>query len=674
MTNPFLQEFTTQKKSIPFSDIRNDDYLPAIQFYIQKAEEKIKSIIDSTDVPTFDNTILAFENLEPRLNDVVATLMNLNHANTSKELQQVVMEASPLLTNFKNNLLFNEKLYHRVSSLYKNNEKSSLNAVQKRLVEKQFKAFIRNGIHLSTEKQKKLREIDLRLAQLSVQFGKNVLADTQKFQWHITDYTLLDGLPDHILEVAALKAKNQQKIGWILTLDQPTYLAIQKFCHHRDTRKKMALGYRQLGFQKNEQNNVPNILQLIKLRKQRASILGYDSFAQYVLEERMANSLEKVSEFLDELFNKTYRHGLNEWQQLCDFAKKKFGIENIQKWDVAYVSEALKKHFFDIDDSTLKSFFPLEQVILGLFQIANKLYNLQFNKTDSYQSYHQEVRIYEVVDSNDNFKALLYLDLYPREGKRAGAWMTNYKEQSQFQRPHVSLVCNFPKPTSKNPSLLSFMDVRTLFHEFGHALHSILSEVSYRSLGGTNVLWDFVELPSQIMENWCYQAPALKLFARHYQTNEEIPSEYIEKIKKLHNFQSGLQTLRQLGLGHLDLSFHNKGADDITDIKKHESTVLKATQFSPDVPSTCLSTSFAHIFQGGYAAGYYGYQWAAVLEADAFECFLSEGIFNPSIARKFKDYILSKGDSEHPMALFKKFKGREPELAALIHRMGFEYN
>ncbi len=674
MTNPFLQEFTTPKKSIPFLDVQNDDYIPAIKFYIQKVEEKIKSMVDSTSEPTFDNTILAFENLEPRLNDIIATLMNLNHANTSKELQEVVMEASPLLTNFKNNLLFNEKLYHRVSLLYKNNEKSSLNAIQKRLIEKQYKAFIRNGIHLSSEKQKQLRTIDIQLAQLSIQFGKNVLADTQKFQLHITNHQLVDGLPNQILEVAALKAKSQEKEGWILTLDQPIYLAVQKFCHHQDTRKKMALGYGQLGFQNNEQNNVQIILQLIKLRKQKASILGYESFAEYVLEERMANSLENVSELLDDLFNKTYKHALNEWQQLCDFAKKKYRIKKIQKWDIAYVSEALKKHFFDIDDHTLKPFFPLEQVILGLFQIADKLYHLKFDKTDSYPSYHQDVRIYEVFDSNDHFKALLYLDLYPREGKRAGAWMTNYKEQTQYQRPHVSLVCNFPKPTSKNPSLLSFMDVRTLFHEFGHALHSMLSEVPYRSLGGTNVLWDFVELPSQIMENWCYQAQALKLYARHYQTDEEIPSEYIEKIKKAHNFQSGLQTLRQLGLGNLDLSFHNKDADNISDIKKHEASVLKATEFIPDVPSSCLSTSFAHIFQGGYAAGYYSYKWAEVLEADAFECFLSEGVFNSTVAQKFKTFILSKGDSEHPMALFKKFKGREPKLDALIHRMGFENN
>ncbi|MCY4161565.1 MAG: M3 family metallopeptidase [Flavobacteriaceae bacterium] len=672
MDNPFFQEFSTQRKSIPFSELQAHHFLPAIEFYIQNAEETIKTITNSKKPPTFENTILPFENLEPRLNDVVLTLMNLNHAHTTKELQQVVMEASPLLTHFKNNLLFNAKLYQRVHHVFKNNEASTLNSVQQRLIEKQYKAFIRNGIHLSTKKQKQLREIDSQLAQLSIQFGKNVLADTQAFQLHITDHALLDGLPKQILEIAALNAKNQKKEGWILTLDQPIYIAVQKFCHRRDIRKQLAIGFRQIGFQKNENNNISIVIQLIKLRKQKASLLGYASFAEYVLEERMAHSLEKVSNFLDELYNKTHKHGLNEWQQLCNYANEKFGIENIQKWDVAYLSEALKKQWFGIDDNVLKAFFPLEKVISGLFEITHKLYDLKFYQSKSYQTYHSEVEVYEVVDSQEHFKALLYLDLYPREGKRAGAWMTNYKEQSQLQRPHVSLVCNFPKPTSSSPSLLSFMDVRTLFHEFGHALHSMLSEVSYRSLGGTNVLWDFVELPSQIMENWCYQAPTLKLFARHYQTNEVIPMEYVEKIKKANNFQSGLQTLRQLGLGMLDLSFHHQNADNIVDIKQHETTVLKATEFTPDVSSTCLSTSFAHIFQGGYAAGYYGYKWAEVLDADAFECFLDQGIFNKSLAQKFKSSILSQGDSEHPMALFKKFRGREPKLSALIRRMGFE--
>lgn len=670
MNNPFLQEFSTPRKSIPFSDIQIDHYLPAMKFYIRKAEEKIKSITESTTDPTFENTILAFENVEPRLNDVVATLMNLNHANTSKELQQVVMEASSLLTNFKNNLLFDVKLYKRVYRVYDDHKKSPLNSVCKRLVEKQYKAFIRNGIHLNADKQKKLRELDVQLAQLSIQFGKNVLADTEQFRLHITDKKSLEGIPGQVLEMASLTAQKQEKEGWILTLDYPIYLPVQKFCHHRDTRKKMAIGFRQIGFQDNENNNVQIVLRLIKLRKQRASILGFESFADYILEERMADSLGKVSEFLGDLYKKTYEHGIKEWNQLCGFAKERLGIEKIQKWDIAYVSEAFKKHLHDIDDNALKPFFPLEQVISGLFQIANRLYDLEFNITSTCQTYHQDVRVYEVVDSNRNFKALLYLDLYPREGKRAGAWMTNYKEQSQFQRPHVSLVCNFPKPTSNNPSLLSFTDVRTLFHEFGHTLHSMLSEATYRSLGGTNVLWDFVELPSQIMENWCYQAPALKLFAKHHQTNEEIPSELIEKIKNTHNFQSGIQTLRQLGLGMLDLSFHDEKADRITDIKKHENTVLKTTEFTPDIESTCLSTSFAHIFQGGYAAGYYGYKWAEVLDADAFECFLSEGIFDKSIAKKFRDHILSQGDSEHPMKLFKKFRGREPQLSALIRRMG----
>ena len=671
--NPFLQKFSTPKESIPFSRIEVEHYLPAIEYFIKRGENTIRVIIESQEEPTFDNTILPFENLVPQLNYVVSCMMNLNHANTSEKLHQTVIKASPILTNFKNNLLFNERLFKRVKSVYEQREELNLDSTQKRLLENQYKAFVRNGVQLSNSKQKILRELDLKLAQLSVQFGKNVLTDTQNYQYLVTNKDLLDGVPEQILEMTSFKAREKGKDGWLLTLDYPIYIPIQKYCHNRDIRKKLAISFGQVGFQNNDYNNSDLVIQIVKLRKQRASILGYPSFNEYILEERMANSEKKVNQFLKELYDKVYLQAKKEWNQVTEFAKSELGIKKIEKWDVAYSSEALKKTLFNVDDEALKVYFPLQKVIAGLFKIAQKLYGLKFNQFKSiYQVYHNDVQVYEVFDHNDRFLALMYLDLHPREGKRSGAWMTNFKEQRGDNRPHISLVCNFPRPTSSSPSLLSFQDVRTLFHEFGHGLHSILSEVKYGSLSGTSVLWDFVELPSQIMENWCYQSEALKLFARHYKSGEPISDELIAKIKKSHNFQSGLQTLRQIGLGLLDLSYHQSDSDKITDIKSHELDVLSKTVFTDDEPSNCLSTSYAHIFQGGYASGYYGYKWAEVLDADAFELFLDKGIFNHQVAENFRRHILSQGNSDHPMELYKKFRGHEPKISPLIRRMGFK--
>lgn len=670
MKNPLLQKFSTQRGSVPFSEIKNSHYLPAIEKAIEKGKQDIDKILNSKTNPTFENTVVAIEKIAPSLNIVTSILFNLNHANTTPELQEIVQKVAPLITNFKNDLLHNPSLFDRVKKVYSQKDALELNSEQKRLIENQYKVFKRNGVGLAKQEKEKLRKIDLELAKLSLKFGENVLADTKSYELHVQDSSLLKGIPDEILYLSEQKAKSKGKNGWLLTLDHPIYIPVQKFCHNREIRKKMAIAYGMIGFQDNEYNNLETISKIIRLRKERSHLLGYKSFASYVLEERMAKTSSNVIEFLNNFKQKIIPHARKEWDDLKAFAEQYLGLTQLQKWDVAFVTENYKKHLFDFDQEKIKVYFSLENVLDGLFQLVSHLYGLKFTLTDLYQAYNEDVNVYEVCDQKDRFQALLYIDLFPREGKRNGAWMTNFIEQQNKLRPHVSIVCNFPRSTDKSPSLLSLMDVRTLFHEFGHALHSILSETHYRSLSGTNVLWDFVELPSQLMENWCYEPQVLKLFAKHYQTGEKIGIDLIEKLKKANQFHQSLQAIRQIGLGLLDMSYHIDNPTRIEDIKAHEIHVFKDLVFTPEIPNNCQSTSFAHIFQGGYAAGYYSYKWAEVLDADAFECFLENGVLNQEIATKFKDYILSKGNSEEPMVLYRKFRGRDPDVNALLRRIG----
>ena len=670
MRNPLLQEFSTPRSSVPFSEIKNSHYLPAIEKAIDKGKQEIDEILNSKTNPTFENTVVALEKITPSLNVVTSILFNLNHANTTPELQEIVQKVAPLITNFKNDLLHNPRLFDRVRKVYERKDSLNLNSEEERLLDNQYKVFKRNGVGLQEQKKKKLREIDLELAQLSLKFGENVLADTKTYELHIQDSSLLKGLPDEILYLSKQKAKSKEKNGWLLTLDYPIYIPVQKFCHNREIRKKMALAYGMIGFQKNENNNLEIISKIVKLRQERAHLLGYSSFASYILEERMAKTDSNVMEFLNNFKQKIIPHANKEWADLQAFAKTNLGLTQLQKWDVAFATENYKKYLFEFDQEKIKAYFSLENVLDGLFQLVSRLYGLKFTLTDQYQSYNEDVNVYEVHDQKNRFQALLYMDLFPREGKRNGAWMTNFVEQQDELRPHVSIVCNFPRSTDKSPSLLSLMDVRTLFHEFGHALHSILSETHFRSLSGTNVLWDFVELPSQIMENWCYEPQVLNLFAKHYQTGETIDADLIEKLKKSNQFHQSLQAIRQIGLGLLDMSYHLENATTIKDIKEHEIHVFNDLVYTPEIPNNCQSTSFAHIFQGGYAAGYYSYKWAEVLDADAFEYFSENGVLSQEVAKKFKDFILSKGNSEDPMILYRKFRGRDPDVNALLRRIG----
>jgi peptidyl-dipeptidase Dcp len=507
-----------------------------------------------------------------------------------------------------------------------------------------------------------------------LKFGENVLAETQAFQMHLTDEKDLAGLPEGTIEAAHSLAKSQGKEGWIFTLDHPSYIPFVTYADNRELRKKMAIAFGARCFQNNEFDNQEIVLKIAKLRFDRANLLGYKTHAHFVLEERMAENPEKVLSFSNDLLAKAKPAAQREFAQLSAFAKKLDGIEQLEKWDGAYYSEKLKQQLFNLDDEKLKPYFQLEKVLNGAFTIAEKLYGLTFTEIFDIDKYNEEVMTYEVKDENNELVAVFYADFFPRKGKRNGAWMTSFKSQyvknGKNERPHISNVCNFTKPTETKPSLLTFNEVTTLFHEFGHGLHGMLADSVYPSLSGTSVYWDFVELPSQIMENWCYEPEALALFAHHYETGEIIPIEYVNKIKESASFQEGMATMRQLSFGLLDMGWHGQDPTNITDIKAFENEQFAETQLYPDVKENAMSTAFSHIFQGGYSSGYYSYKWAEVLDADAFDYFLEMGIFNKEVANRFKDNVLSKGGTEHPMILYKRFRGQEPKPDALLKRAG----
>ncbi|KRP29965.1 MAG: peptidase M3 [Cryomorphaceae bacterium BACL22 MAG-120619-bin32] len=668
--NPLLHHFNTA----PFSKIFNDHFKPAIEQAIEIARGQIDEIIQNKDTPTFENTTVALDFAGEKLSRITSIFFNLNAAETNDEIQKIAQEISPWLSEFRNDITLNEALFSRVKTVFDSKEKLQLSPEQTMLLEKQYKSFARNGANLSEEKKATLRKIDNELSKLSLQFGENVLAETNNFELHILDEKELTGLPESAKEAAQEIAKEKGKEGFVFTLDFPSYIPFVTYVENRELRKKMAIAAGKKGFQNNKFNNEQIVLNIVKLRHERANLLSYKSHAHFVLEERMAETPEKVIEFSKELLQKAKPAAEREFKHLENYAEKLDGIEQLQKWDGAFYAEKLKKELFDLDQEQLKPYFQLENVMEGVFTIANKLYDLKFEEVFDIDKYHQEVKTYKVLDSNSNFIAVFYADFHPRKGKRNGAWMTSYKSQyikeGINERPHVSIVCNFTKPTSTKPSLLTFNEITTLFHEFGHALHGMLANTTYTSLSGTSVSWDFVELPSQVLENWCYEKEALELFAKHYKTGEIIPMKYVEKIKESASFHEGIQTLRQLSFGILDMKWHSENPSEITSIKEFENDAFSDTKLYPDVAENCMSTSFSHIFQGGYSAGYYSYKWAEVLDADAFEYFLENGIFNKEIATKFKENVLSKGGTEKPMNLYKRFRGKEPKPDALLKRAG----
>jgi len=648
--------------------------MPAFIEGIEIARKEINDIVANPEEPTFDNTIAAMSFGGEVLERTSSIFFNLHSAETNDEIQKIAMEVSPLLSEFGNDVRLNKELFERVKSVYDKRGSLNLTPEQLTLLEKKYKSFSRNGANLPEDKKTRLREIDKEASKLSLEFGENVLAETNAYQLHITDEKDLSGLPEGTVEAARELAMSLEKEGWVFTLDYPSYVPFVTYADNRGLRKKIAIAFGAKAFQSNEFNNEKIVLKLTKLRHDRANLLGYKSHADFVLEERMAESPEKVKSFLTDLLAKAKPAAEREFAELTAFAKELDNLDQLEKWDGAYYSEKLKQKLFNLDDEKLKPYFKLENVLTGAFTIAGKLYGLKFEEVKDIDTYHKDVTTYEVKDEAGNLVAIFYADFFPRKGKRNGAWMTSFKSQyvkdGVNERPHVSIVCNFTKPTETKPSLLTFNEVTTLFHEFGHALHGMLADTVYPSLSGTSVYWDFVELPSQIMENWCYEPEALALFAHHYQTGEMIPMEYIEKIKESASFLEGMATMRQLSFGLLDMGWHSADPSGITDLKAFETEQFASTKLYPDVKENAMSTSFSHIFQGGYSSGYYSYKWAEVLDADAFEFFQEKGIFDRETATKFKDNILSKGGTEHPMLLYKRFRGQEPKPEALLKRAG----
>ena len=674
--NPLLEEFNTPFGTAPFSKIENNHYYPAFKKAIEIAEKEIGAIVENTDVPNFENTIEALEYSGELLDKISHIFFNINSAETSEEVQKIAKEVSPLLTNFVNDINLNETLFQKIKAVYEKKETLSLTPEQGTLLEKNYKNFVKNGANLNDENKIKLREIDKQLAQLSLSFTENTLAETNDYELHITDKSDLKGLPKGVIDAAALTAKQKNKEGWVFTLDYPSYIPFVTYADNRELREKISKDNGSKCFKNNKHNNEKNVLTIASLRHQRVLLLGYDSHAHFVLEEQMANTPENVTDFTNNLLNQSKPVTLKEFQELSELAQQLDGIDSLKSWDSSYYKEKLKKQLFDLNDEQLKPYFKLENVINGVFMVAHKLYGLNFEEIFTIDKYHEDVKTYKVTDENENLVAIFYGDYFPRKGKSNGAWMSSFNNQfiknGKNQRPHIINVCNFTKPTETEPSLLTFGEVTTLFHEFGHALHGMLSNTTYPSLSGTNVYRDFVELPSQLLENWCYEKEALELFAFHYKTKELIPMELIEKIKASSNFMEATQMVRQISLILLDMAWHTTVPEEIekVGIGEFERMATQPTQIYPPISSSCFSTSFAHIFAGGYSSGYYSYKWAEVLDADAFNQFKENGLFDKETALKFKENILSKGGTAHPMTLYKNFRGQEPDTSALLKRAG----
>ena len=675
--NILLEEFDFA----PFSKVKNKNYLPAFKKLIIAKKNEINSIIYNAAEPTFKNTIEALEFSGEKLDRVSSLFFNINSAETTPEIQKIAQEVSPLLSEVGNDITLNNDLFLRVKSVYDKKHELNISTEEITLLDKIYKSFSRNGANLDNSNKEILRSIDKELSSLTLKFNENVLAETNNYELHLTNLVDLKGLPESEIEAAALLAKNKGKEdGWLITLAYPSFIPFMKYAENRCLRKSLQIAASSKCFKENKFNNEDNVLKISKLRHQRANLLGYSTHADFVLEERMAGNPAKVFSFLNDLLEKAKPSADVELKQLQDFAIELDGLDLLQSWDYMFYSEKLKNKLFNLDDEKLKPYFKLENVINGAFSVAEKLFGLSFIQVWNIDTYHDDVKTYEVKNTNNELVSIFYADFHPREGKRNGAWMDCIKDQKIYnginQRPHIINVCNFTSPTDSNPSLLTFSEVTTLFHEFGHGLHGMLANTIYPSLSGTSVYWDFVELPSQILENWCYEKECLDIFAVHYITGDSLPLEFVEKIKESSNFMQGISTLRQISLGLLDMSWHSVDPSKITSVKNNECSAVLKTRLLPDIDDSCTSVSFSHIFSGSgdYSSGYYSYKWAEILDADAFDYFKENGIFNPEIGKSFSDNILSKGGTEKPMTLYKRFRGKSPKPDAFLRRAGLKNN
>lgn len=673
--NVLLKKFTTPFETVPFNEIKPEDFLPAVKEAITTAKARIAAIKNNTAPETFENVMEALEAASPEVDLISGIFFNLHSAETNDKIQEIAKEFSPLLTDFGNDISLDADLFKKIKKVWDHKDNFNLTAEQKMLLEKSYKSFVRNGALLNDAQKEKMREISSRLSTLGLQFGDHILKETNEYVMLIDNKEDLKGLPEDVQEAAAITAKEKGHEGkWAFTLQYPSVIPFLTHASNRELRKKLWLANSTKGFKDGETDNKEIIKEIASLRHQKANLLGYETHAHFVLEERMASNPKTVFEFIENIVNHATPAAIKETEELRAYAKKLDGIEDLQKWDTAYYAEKLKNEKFQVNDEMLRPYFKLENVIDGVFQVAKNLYGLSFQQRFDIPVYHEDVKTYDVLDENGKHVSVFYADFHPRAGKRGGAWMTSFRGQKVDQgvqvRPHVAIVCNFTKPTATKPSLLGFDEVTTLFHEFGHALHGMLADTKYESLSGTNVFWDFVELPSQILENWAYEKECLDLFAEHFETKEKIPAELIKKIKDSSSFLEGRATLRQLSFATVDMAWHSANPASITDIESFESNSMGKMDFLPPVKGTSISTAFSHIFAGGYSAGYYSYKWAEVLDADAFEFFKEKGIFNRDVAKKFRDNVLSKGGSQHPMDLYVAFRGQKPNPDALLRRAG----
>ena len=672
-TNPFAEpNYGTPYNTVPFDRIRLEDYESAMREGMKQEEDAIRNIIAETGEPTFENVILP--ETDQLLSRATTVFFNLTSAHTNDEMDALAQKMTPLLTAHSNRITLNEELFEKIKYVYEHRDR--LDSEQKRLTEKVYNGFERNGANLKGKDKEEFARITTELSSLTLDFSQKLLKELNAFKLHVTTQEQLEGLPQRQLEAAQLAAKEEGLEGWLFTLHAPSYIPFITYADNRELRKQMYMARNTLCHKDNEFDNRKNVARIVELRTKKAQLLGYETYAQYALSQRMAQDTQHVYDLLDTLSDACLPTAQKQVKEVEELARKTEG-ENfvLQPWDFAYYSHKLKVERFDVDEEKLRPYFPLAQVQEGIFSLAHRLYGISFKENSHIPVFHPDVKAYEVTDSDGTFLAILYTDFFPRASKQGGAWMTSYQEQyiekdGTDVRPHVSLTANFTPPTADKPSLLSLDEVETFLHEFGHCLHGIFSKVRYRSLSGTNVRWDFVELPSQIMENFATEPQFLHTFARHYETGEPIPENLIDRIVQSRKFQAAYNCIRQVSFGLLDMGFYTQQVAITEPIEDFEQKMMQSTQLLPHPSGCCMAVQFSHIMSGGYAAGYYSYKWAEVLDADAFAVFRQAGIFDKDTAEKFRGCILSKGDTEPPMELYRRFRGKEPQVDALLERTG----
>lgn len=676
--NPFLNKrFDTPLESVPFDKIRFEHYEEAMLEGMKRDDADIERITNNPEEPTFENTIIPKG--DRTLTRVSNVFFNLISANTNDEMDELAQKMSPILTEHSNKIMLNEKLWKRVKAVH--DKHRELTTEENTLLDNMYQSFVRHGALLSDEKKKEFAQLQMELSQITLQFQQNMLRETNAFQLHITDEKDLSGLPESQIEAAAHAAQTAGKEGWLFTLHAPSYGPFMTYADSAELRKKMYMAHMTICTREGECNNLELIPRIVNLRRQLANILGYKTFADFIVVKRCAESIERINKLLSELREAYLPTAKREVEEIEALARETEGPDyELKPWDFSYYSHKLKMLRYNIDSEMLRPYFELSKVKQGVFGLATRLYGITFHKREDIAIYHPDVEAWEVKDKDGSYLGLLYTDFHPRSSKQSGAWMTTFKEQwidedeGGDSRPHASVCMNFTKPTDTKPALLTLGEVETFLHEFGHSLHALFSKVRFESLSCTNVYWDFVELPSQFMENYVTEPEFLNTFARHYQTGEPIPQELIDRIIRSKNFMAGYSCVRQVGLALLDMAYYTLDGDFEGDVMKFEDDAWKSCQLLPRIEGTCMSAQFGHIMSGGYAAGYYSYKWAEVLDADAFDAFKQEGIFNPETAARFRSEVLSRGASEPPMTLYRRFRGGEPTIDALLKRNGINRN